>query len=63
MGINLKTWIKMLDIKDLIKQAERLLDDVYDTCLERDINQAIGRFENSDESAIATLKEFIEEQT
>lgn len=53
----------MLDIKDLIKQAERLLDDVYDTCLERDINQAIGRFENSDESAIATLKEFIEEQT
>jgi hypothetical protein len=39
--------------------TEKFLENTHDTLLERDINQAIGRLEMCDESAIEVLKEFI----
>lgn len=47
--------------KQLIKQAERLLEDTHDYGTERDIHMAIGRLEMSIEFARMTLEEFINE--
>jgi hypothetical protein len=49
----------MLSKEQLIEQAEKFLEDIVDTNLERDINQAIGRLEMTEEEAINTLEEFI----
>jgi hypothetical protein len=53
---------KMFLKEQLIEDAEKFLEDIWDTDIERDINQAIGRLKMTEEEAIATLEEFITDE-